>query len=290
VSAAPQAVGERRRAGDPGGPRVAARRRMRRRAGARGGVELALELTVPLLLLGMWELVTTQLVTSFYFPPLHTILKTFWDTWVFDHTRSDLVPSLVRLLVGYGIAVVAGVGIGVLLGLSRRAQKAVEPIVEFLRAIPPPALLPFAIVVIGVGDGMKVFIIAFVSVWPILLNATDGITGVDQGLLDSAKAFGIRGRDRFRRVLLPSAAPQIFAGMRTSLAVALILMVISEMVASTSGIGYFVLNSERTFAIPEMWSGIIVLGILGYVLNLLFLLVERRVLRWHRGLTAATRS
>jgi ABC-type nitrate/sulfonate/bicarbonate transport system permease component len=87
--------------------------------------------------------------------------------------------------------------------------------------------------------------------------------------------------------VLPAAAPQIFAGMRTSLSLALILMVISEMVASTNGIGYFVLQAQRRFNMPEMWSGIFVLGILGYALNAGFVLVERRVLRWHRGARAS---
>ena len=90
--------------------------------------------------------------------------------------------------------------------------------------------------------------------------------------------------------MLPAASPQIFAGMRTSLSLALILMVISEMVASTNGIGYFVLQSQRTFAIPEMWSGILLLGILGYVLNAGFVLIENRVLRWHRGARASALS
>jgi ABC-type nitrate/sulfonate/bicarbonate transport system permease component len=99
--------------------------------------------------------------------------------------------------------------------------------------------------------------------------------------------YGVSRRDRVWRVMLPAASPQIFAGMRTSLSLALILMVISEMVASTNGIGYFVLQSQRTFAIPEMWSGILLLGILGYVLNGAFVLIERRVLRWHRGARAS---
>ncbi len=118
-------------------------------------------------------------------------------------------------------------------------------------------------------------------------SVADGIASVDQGLLDTAKVFGITGRERLRKVLLPSAGPQIFAGMRTSLSLAVILMVISEMVASTNGLGYFVLNSERSFAIPEMWSGIIVLGILGYLLNLVLLLIERHVLGWHREFKSA---
>ena len=159
---------------------------------------------------------------------------------------------------------------------------------EFLRSIPPPALIPFAIVVIGVGDDMKVFIIAFVCLWPVLLNTIDGINGIDPTLKDTARVFGISGRDKLLRMTLPAASPQIFAGMRLSLSLALILMVISEMVASTNGIGFFVLQSQRSFAIPEMWSGILLLGILGYVFNLVFMIIERRVLAWHRGARASS--
>ena len=177
-----------------------------------------------------------------------------------------------------------------MLGLSARARRAAAPIVEFLRAIPPPALLPFAILVVGVGASMKVFIIAFVCVWPILLNTIDGVTSVDPTLRDTTRVYGIPDRDRIWRVMLPAASPQIFAGLRTAVSLALILMVISEMVASTNGIGYFVLQSQRTFAIPEMWSGILLLGILGYVLNGGFVLLERRLLRWHRGARASALS
>jgi ABC-type nitrate/sulfonate/bicarbonate transport system permease component len=99
--------------------------------------------------------------------------------------------------------------------------------------------------------------------------------------------YGIPRRDRLLRVTLPAASPQIFAGMRLSVSLALILMVISEMVASTNGIGFFVLQSQRSFAIAEMWSGILLLGILGYVLNLLFVLAERKALAWHRGAKAS---
>jgi ABC-type nitrate/sulfonate/bicarbonate transport system permease component len=244
-----------------------------------------LEIVVPLVLLVVWGLWSAG-ADSFYFPPLTEILDTFAETWVFERFASDVVPSLVRLGAGYAIAVVAAVAIGIPLGLSQAARRGASPIVEFLRAIPPPALIPFAIVVIGVGDDMKIFIIAFVCVWPTLLNTIDGVAGIEPTLTDTARVYGIRGVQRLRRIVLPAASPQIFAGMRTSLSLALILMVISEMVASTSGIGFFVLQSQRSFAIPEMWSGILLLGFLGYLLNAIFLLVERRVLAWHRGARA----
>jgi ABC-type nitrate/sulfonate/bicarbonate transport system permease component len=248
-----------------------------------------LEVTVPLLVLVAWGLASAGSET-YYFPPLTEILSTFADTWLFERVGSDVVPSLLRMGAGFGIAVVVAIAAGLLLGLSPRSRRAAAPIVEFLRAIPPPALLPFAILVIGVGDSMKVFIIAFVCLWPILLNTIDGVTGVDPTLRETTRVYGIGGRDRLWRVMLPAASPQIFAGLRTSLSLALILMVISEMVASTNGIGYFVLQSQRTFAIPEMWSGILLLGILGYTLNGAFVLIERRALRWHRGARASALS
>jgi ABC-type nitrate/sulfonate/bicarbonate transport system permease component len=245
-----------------------------------------LEIVVPVVVLVVWGLLSSGSET-FYFPPLTTILSTFSDTWLFERIGSDVVPSLLRMGVGYGLATVIAVSAGVALGMSRRARTAAGPIVEFLRAIPPPALLPFAILVLGVGSVMKVFIIAFVCLWPILLNTIDGVTGIDPTLKETTRVYGISRRDRIRSVVIPAASPQIFAGMRTSLSLALILMVISEMVASTNGIGYFVLQSQRSFDIPEMWSGIFLLGILGYVINTGFVLIERRVLRWHRGARAS---
>jgi ABC-type nitrate/sulfonate/bicarbonate transport system permease component len=249
-------------------------------------VETTLEVTVPIVLLVLWGVWSSGSET-YYFPPLTDILSTFADTWLFERVGSDVVPSLERLGAGYVIACVVGVIVGMALGLSPTLRRAADPIVQFLRAIPPPALLPFGILVLGVGASMKIFIIAFVCVWPVLLNAIDGVAGVEPMLRETSRGYRIDRRDTVLHVMLPAAAPQIFAGMRTSLSLALILMVISEMVASTNGIGYFVLQSQRSFAIEEMWSGIILLGILGYVLNGAFVLVERRVLGWHRGARAS---
>jgi ABC-type nitrate/sulfonate/bicarbonate transport system permease component len=203
-------------------------------------IGIGLEVTVPLLVLVAWGLWSAN-SEEFYYPPLTEILSTFADTWIFERVGSDVVPSLERMFAGYGIAVVLAISLGLLIGLSRPTRLASAPIVEFLRAIPPPALLPFAILVIGVGSSMKIFIIAFVCLWPILLSTVDGVMGVDPTLRETARVYRIDGADRIRGMVLPAASPQIFAGMRTSLSLALIMVVISEMVASTNGIGYFVL-------------------------------------------------
>ena len=243
---------------------------------------LGLEITVPILILLLWGVLSAGSKT-YYFPPLTDILKTFKDTWLFDRIGSDAVPSLLRMGAGYGIAVVVAVSAGMLLGLFPRARRAAAPIVEFLRAIPPPALLPFAILVIGVGASMKIFIIAFVCVWPILLNTIDGVRSVDPVLVDTGRTLRTGRWRRLAYIVLPSASPRIFAGLRVSLSLSLILMVISEMVAATGGIGFTIVQAERSFAIKQMWAGIVLLGVLGYLLNTLLLLVERRVLAWHRG-------
>ena len=241
---------------------------------------------MPLAALAAWWFASSG-SESVYFPPLSDILSAFADTWLFERVGSDLVPSLTRLGAGFALAAAFGIGGGVLLGVSPVARRATAPIVEFLRAIPPPALIPAAIVVLGVDDGMKVFIVAMACVWPILLNAIDGVAGVDPTLLETSRSYGIRPLDRLRSVILPAALPQIFAGMRTSLSIAIIITVVSEMVSSTNGVGFFILESQSSFAITEMWSGILLLGLLGYVLNLGFTRVERRVLRWHRGARAS---
>lgn len=242
---------------------------------------LALEITVPVVLLVGYA-VWAGRETSFYFPPLGAVRDRFVDLWLFDRVGQDLLPSLRRLAIGYGLCVLLGVGAGLLLGAFRLVQQAVQPFAEFLRALPAVALIPFGLLVFGIGDTMKVFIIVVGAVWPILLNTIDGVRGVEPGMLEMARAYRVGRWGRIRDVVIPAALPRMVAGMRTSLSIAIILMVVSEMVASRDGVGYFVLESQRRFAIRDMWTGIILLGIIGYLANLLFVQAERRVLRWHR--------
>ncbi len=244
-----------------------------------------LEIVVPVAILALWAALTRN-ANSFVFPPLSEILKRFQQIWLFARVESDVIPSLYRLAAGYGIAMILAIALGIPLGLFDIARRATSPIIEFFRAIPSPALIPFAITVIGVGWAMKIFVIAFVCIWPTLLNTIDGVRGIEPIMNETARMYRIRGWRKLWHIVLPGAMPQILAGMRTSVALALILMVISEMVASTEGIGFFVLQSERSFAISDMWSGILLLGLLGYGLNFLFVLAERHLLAWHSGARA----
>jgi ABC-type nitrate/sulfonate/bicarbonate transport system permease component len=247
---------------------------------------------LPVLLVAVWWWGSAG-SESFYFPPLRTIVQAFPDTWLTGGTRArlvaDVVPSLVRLAVGYTVAAAAGIGAGLLIGSFRTLRALTEPGLEILRAVPPPATVPLLVALAGIDDLMKILVIVFGCVWPILLNTVEGVRAVDPVLADTCRSYGIRGGARVRSLVLRSASPQIMTGMRQALSVGIILMVISEMFAASNGIGFTVVQFQRTFAVPEMWTGIIVLGLLGVGLSLAFQATERRLLHWYHGLREAHR-
>jgi ABC-type nitrate/sulfonate/bicarbonate transport system permease component len=247
------------------------------------------EAWLPIVLLALWWFASAD-STDLYFPSLSAILLQFRQDWLFQHVGSDLVPSLEVLALGYLTAVLAGLLLGVALGLSRRADEACRPLLELLRAIPGVALLPVFIVLFDLGTEMKIVLIATGAIWPVLLNTIDGVRSVEPLLVDVATAFRLGRWQRLRRIVLPSAGPQIFAGARTALAIAVVVLVIGETVGSSGGIGYFLLNAERNFAITSMWGTIVALGVLGYLLNVLFRIVEAVALRWHRRQRARPRA
>lgn len=245
-------------------------------------------LALPLVLVIVWWLASDD-STDVFWPPLRTILGTFPDVWTAERLRADVLPSLVRLTAYYALAAVAGVALGTVIGSYRRVRAVCEPVLEFLRAVPPPVLVPVITLFAGIGDTMKIAVIASGCVWPILLNTVEGVRAVDSVMSETARSYGITGAARLRHVVLRSASPQIFAGLRQALSIGIILMVISEMTASSNGLGYTIVQFQRGFAVPDMWTGILVLGLLGFLLSVVFRLVERRVLGWYHGLRASSR-
>jgi ABC-type nitrate/sulfonate/bicarbonate transport system permease component len=223
---------------------------------------------------------------SLYFPPLSTIAATLWTQWVTGPARAELASSLEHLLAGYAIAAVAGIGLGALLWSARYAREATQPYLYFLYVLPAPVLVPAAMTLFGIGFTMKVVLIAFAALWPTLLNTLDGMRGVDEVKLDTSRVLGLGPLRNVVQVVLPAAAPQIVAGLRNSLQVAIILMVVSEWEASSDGIGFYIVNAQQSFDYPGMWSGIIVLAIIGTVANLIFVATENRVMHWYYGARA----
>lgn len=238
----------------------------------------ALYLWLPTVLVLTWWLASWN-STSLYFPSLGSILETVAELWVFEHTLDDLVPSLGNMLVGYLVAVLVGVLLGLLIGSLPRFCDAIEPILEFFRAMPAVAILPIAILLLGLDEGMRIAVIALGAVWPVLINTISAVQGIDPTVRDVESAFDLRQSSRFFRVRLGVALPQIIAGARVALYIAIALIVVSEMQGAARGIGHFVLTSQRTWAVVDMWSGMVVLGVTGYVLSVLFRLAERYLLR-----------
>ncbi|HEV7743179.1 MAG TPA: ABC transporter permease [Pseudolysinimonas sp.] len=243
---------------------------------------LALELWLPVVLVIVWWFASSA-STSVYFPPLSSILTSFAHDWLDPvGLAKNLVPSLQLLALGYSLALVSGIVVGTVLGLVGGLERATRPLLETLRAIPGVALLPIFIVLFGIDVQMKLLLIAFGSFWPVLLNTIDGVRGIEPLLLDVSRIFRVGRVRRLVSIILPGASPQIFAGARTALAISLIIMVVSETVGGNGGVGYFLLAAQRNFAISSMWGAILALGILGYLLNIVFRIIERMVLRWHR--------
>ncbi|WP_239514336.1 ABC transporter permease [Streptosporangium sp. 'caverna'] len=239
----------------------------------------------------LWELITRGAELPAFPPPsrIAAAMYTMWLTgpaerlWLSDAALTNIPASVGRLLAGWALAGVAGVTLGVALGRSPLLFRFADPLIQFARAIPPPMLLPFFMALFAIGPRMQINVIAFGIVWPILINACEGARHVDRQHLDAATVFGLRGRERLFRIILPSAMPKIFAGLRVSLSLALILMVISELVGSTDGIGFQLLDAQRSYDLAGVWGSIVLLGALGYAFNAAFLAVERRVLSWHRS-------
>jgi len=236
----------------------------------------------------LWQLATAS-SDSVFFPTPWRIIHHGWSLWfttadggfgLADSIFEDVLPSIARAVGGWGIAAALGIALGAALGRSRTGMQYVGPLFAFFRSLPSPALLPVFIGLIGLNDDMKLSLIAFSCIWPVLMNTVDGVRSVDSVKTETARSFGTPRTQWVTMVVLPAALPKIFAGLRLSLAIAVILMVVSELVGDSSGIGAKLVDSKAAFDFLSMWAWIILIGIIGYVLNLALLAVERRALRW----------
>lgn len=238
-----------------------------------------------------WQLATEAAANPYFPAPLEILdaARRLWLSGPADHLflsgaiGTDILPSLARLAVGWSLAVVAGVGFGVLIGRSAVVADYLGLVLSVTRAVPPPLLVPVFLVVFGIGYQMEVAAVVFGAVWPVLLNTIDGARSIDDTKIQTARVFGVGGVRWLVGVVLPAASPKIFAGLRVSLSIALILMVVSELVGSTSGIGYQLVSAQGNFDLPGAWAWIVLISLLGYALNRMLVAAEDRLLSWHRG-------
>lgn len=230
----------------------------------------------------LWE-ISAKYMQAVSFPVFSQVVLTFFQLMVSGELPHHLGASLSRLFAGYFIASICGVTIGILMGSFKKIYNLLEPLTELIRPIPSPAYIPLAILFLGIGEQMRIFTIALASFFPILLNTYMGVKSVDQVQKDTGRTFGLSPIRNLFKIIIPASSPFILTGLRISLAISLILVVIAEMVAANQGLGYFILNMQRVFRVKEMYAGIIILGLLGYFLNTLFIKIEQRILHWHYG-------
>jgi len=228
-----------------------------------------------------WKLAAdARLINPLWFPGPDRAFAKLWEWIATGALWEPLGKTVWRMFAGWLAACVVGVALGAAIASSSITRKLFQPSAEFLRPLPASAVLPPAILILGLSDAMIVFVVAFGCVWPILLGAIHGFRALDPRLLEVSKLLNFSSRARVLKFQLPSALPDIFAGMRVSIAIALIVTVASEMLSSQPGVGYLMLVAARAFRSADIFAGIIVLGFLGFATNALLHKLEDRLLRW----------
>jgi ABC-type nitrate/sulfonate/bicarbonate transport system permease component len=234
--------------------------------------------TTGLILLGLWAF--TEANHSFVVARFSDIWTEFRSTFLFDQWGSDVVPTLRRVAIGFALAVIIGFVAGMALGSSRVLRLLSDPVLSYIRAIPPVALIPPFVILIGIGDSMMIAIVAFVGLWPVALNTADGLIELDATMQDTARSFALSRWERARFLSVPAVLPRTFAGMQTSLAFSLIGVIAAEYLVGTDGLGFTLAQAQQSFVMPLMWAAILMIGIIGFVLNAGFSAIRQRALFW----------
>ena len=230
-----------------------------------------------ILLLIVWQLL--QGGPSPYFPAP----SQWWTATVTLFNREHLLAAFGAttwtFLKGLVLAIVVGTLLGVLVGVSNRADRALQPLFEFMRAIPPPVTVPVASLLIGYSETMKLTVVVLAGLWPILLNATAAVRQIDPLLLDVARSFRLTAWQRIIRVILPAIVPSLLIGIRIAIPLAIVVTLLVEMLTSLPGIGALMIRSQRNFQSSEVYALLVLVGLFGFVVNDLFAIIEGVIMR-----------
>lgn len=233
----------------------------------------------------IWEILPRfGIVSPAFLSPPTAVIVAIKDLVVSGDLWVHLNASLQRSVSGLILAIAAGVSIGILVGWFNKFEAFIDPLLQLFRQISAFALFPVFILFLGIGEASKTGIVFWASFFPILVNTVSGVKHVDKLLIDSAKSMGANQLFVFRKVIIPAAAPGIFTGIRLGGAYCITALVAAEMIGASSGLGFYILNSQEIFQIPDMYAGIILLAFLGLGLNYLLATIESQFTRWKRGL------
>jgi sulfonate transport system permease protein len=203
-----------------------------------------------------------------------------WNGIFHGRLLGDISISLQRSGIAFAAAVGLGIPLGLFMGQIRAVEEALDPILQFFRQTSALALYPVFILLLGLGEASKVFVIFWATLFPILLATIGGVKEVDRKLLEMAATFGASRLTIFRRVVLPASVPSIFVGLRLSATTALLLLIAAEMIGANKGLGFQVMNAQYNFQIPQMFAAIFLLALLGLAANAILVTLQRRICRW----------
>jgi len=235
----------------------------------------------PLVLLLLWELGSRSgLIPERTLAAPSAVLSTLFGMILTGELPSNLLVSSLRVLTGLAIGISVGIVLALVAGLSRTGEAAVDPLMQIKRTIPTLALTPLFIVWFGIGELPKVALIAFASIFPIYLNLYSGIRGVDVRLIEGARSFGLSQSELIWHVILPGALPSLLVGLRYSLSVSILVLVVAEQINASAGLGYLINNARDFMRTDIIVVCLIVYAGLGLLADWLVRLVERRALVW----------
>jgi ABC-type nitrate/sulfonate/bicarbonate transport system permease component len=247
------------------------------------GRERLIGVLSPLALLILWEIsARIHLIDVRFFPAPTAIASTFWDLVQSGELWIDTAISLQRLFWGSLAGGVPALAIGVTMGLSRMFRAIVEPLIAATYPVPKSAIVPLALLIFGLGEGSKVFMVAIGVFFPVVINTCTGVMGIDRIFLDVGRNFGAGRWNTFRTIALPGALPVILTGVRLGLGMGLVLIAIAEMTGARNGLGYLIWSAWQTFAVEQMYVGLFVIALIGFLLNLVLNEVERWLVPWRR--------
>lgn len=235
------------------------------------------------LFLLLWEFGTQYLLEptrKVFLPPLHVVLGALWDLARTGQLQEHLQASLTRSVVGFGLAVVAGVVLGIAVAWYDGLREVLTPLLELFRNTAALALLPVFTLLLGIGELSKVSIVAFAAFFPVLLNTVAGVRTVDPLLVRAARTLGLSNLQLFVKVVLPSAVPTIFTGIRMAGTASILVLIAAEMVGAKAGLGYLIVNAQSSFQIPQMYAGILTVSVFGLVVNIALVRLERHFSAW----------
>ncbi len=240
--------------------------------------------------LALWELGPTYLAspsTRVFLPPLHEVLLAWGKLFESGTIQGHIAASLTRSVAGFGAALVAGVSLGLLIAWYGRLNSVLNPLLELFRNTAALALLPVFTLLLGIGEESKISIVAYAAFFPVLLNTIAGVKTVDPLLIRAARSLGLNSFRLFQKVILPSAVPTIFTGIRMAGTASILVLIAAEMVGAKAGLGYLIVNAQSSFLIPDMYAGILTVSLLGLGVNFLLVGLERHFSRWRTAVGAA---